>query len=1098
MASEVFETEKEFEEAVVELLQKNGWTEVLKYPTEEALRKNWAKFLYDNNREKDRLNDYPLTDTEVQQLVDYVASKKTPLLINEIINGKEITLKRDNPDDKDHFNKNITLHIFDRNEICGGKSVYQIAQQPQYKSIDPYYKNRRGDLCLLINGMPLIHIELKKSGIPLSQAYGQIEKYSSEGVFTGFFSFVQIFVAMIPDETVYFANPGSNGKFNPMFYFHWADFNNKKDFERTSIDNWKSICRTLLHIPLAHQLIGFYTIADKNDQILKVMRSYQVHAANAICDRVSKIKQSGFNTQLGGYVWHTTGSGKTLTSFKTAQLIINSGDVNKVVFLMDRIELGTQSFSEYKGFATEDIEIQSTENTGVLISKLKSPYDKDGIIVTSIQKMSRIKDEDDGRNQADIEIINKKKIVFIIDEAHRSTFGEMLTSIKNTFSTAIFFGFTGTPIFNENAKIGKSVDENSLSVTTADVFGNELSRYTIADGIEDNNVLGFDTYKVCTFPDDEIRQTVALYKAKANTIEEAYATAEKQHIFEDWMDSKRHPMGSFIAENNEYVKGIEAELPNSQYTGNLEHHTAVVNDILGKWDRFSKSGKLHAIFATTSITEAIDYYRLFKEKIKKNNKKINITALFDPNEGNDPDKSIAKEKGIKEILTDYNNMYFEGHPTYTHENHAEFKKDLSNRLAHKKPYNDIANDKTQQLDLLIVVDQMLTGYDSKWVNVLYLDKEMEYENIIQAFSRTNRLFDKDLKPFGVIKYYRRPHTMENSVRRAVKTYSGDRPFGLFVAKLNDNLVNMINKFEEIKKIFKEDASEGNESIDEKNIFSKLPKDDAEKKQFVKLFNEYNKYLSAAKVQGFSWKQSEYAFDANGQEQQDAYNFTSEKVESEIPQTITVPFDKVTHDSLVQRYKEVAKRGSVEVELHSAFDIDSSIIEINTDRIDADYMNNRFTKFYKNLTNNVSKEIYDESLDELHKTFSTLTQDEQKYAIMLLNDITRGELKDLDPNKSFRDYLTEYSSFGKNKQISDFAKLFNLDEEKLKAIMKDAVTPSNIDANGRLQELERTADINKAISYFETKTQKKLSMFSVRAPLDSLIRNFILAGGFDEY
>src|SRR5574344_620146 len=260
------------------------------------LKKNWANFLFNTNRDIDRLNDYPLTDTEIDQLVNFIACKKSPLLINEIINGKEITLRRDNPDDKEHLNKDITLHIFDRNEIAGGKTTYQIVQQPQYKSIDPYYKNRRGDLMLLINGMPLIHIELKRSGVPLSQAYGQIEKYSHEGIFTEFFSFIQIFVAMTPDETVYFANPGSDGKFNPMYFFHWADFNNKKDFERTTINNWKSICRTLLHIPMAHQLIGFYTIADKNDKVLKVMRSYQVHAANAICDRVTKIKESEFNT----------------------------------------------------------------------------------------------------------------------------------------------------------------------------------------------------------------------------------------------------------------------------------------------------------------------------------------------------------------------------------------------------------------------------------------------------------------------------------------------------------------------------------------------------------------------------------------------------------------------------------------------------------------------------------------------------------------------------------------------------------------------------------------------------------------------------------
>ena len=201
---------------------------------------------------------------------------------------------------------------------------------------------------LLINGMPLIHIELKKSNIPISQATTQIEKYSYEGVFDGIFSLVQIFVAMTPEETVYFANPGRDGKFNSDYYFHWEDFNNEP------INNWKKISSSLLHIPMAHQLIGFYTIPDDTDEVLKVMRSYQYYASNEISDKVSKIDWSNPNTR-GGYIWHTTGSGKTMTSFKSAQLIANSKDADKVVFLIDRIELGTQSLRDYRGFADDNV-----------------------------------------------------------------------------------------------------------------------------------------------------------------------------------------------------------------------------------------------------------------------------------------------------------------------------------------------------------------------------------------------------------------------------------------------------------------------------------------------------------------------------------------------------------------------------------------------------------------------------------------------------------------------------------------------------------------------------------------------------------------------
>ena len=321
---------------------------------------------------------------------------------------------------------------------------------------------------------------------------------------------------MNPEETLYFANPGPEGTFNSDFYFHWADFNNEP------INDWKQIASTLLSIPMAHQLIGFYTVADNSDGVLKVMRSYQYFAANAISDKVSKAKWEG-KQQRGGYIWHTTGSGKTMTSFKSAQLIASSKDADKVIFLMDRIELGTQSLKEYRGFAEENEDVQATENTSVLVTKLKSSNPSDTLIVTSIQKMSNIKDEGDGGlKAADIALMSSKRIVFIVDECHRSTFGDMLMTIKQTFPKAIFFGFTGTPIQDENQK--------KFSTTATD-FGDELHRYSIADGIRDKNVLGFDPYKVLTFKDDDIRKAVALEKAKADSIEDAFADTKKAKNF---------------------------------------------------------------------------------------------------------------------------------------------------------------------------------------------------------------------------------------------------------------------------------------------------------------------------------------------------------------------------------------------------------------------------------------------------------------------------------------------------------------------------------------------------------------------------------------
>ncbi|MGN9154438.1 DEAD/DEAH box helicase family protein [Bariatricus sp. HCP3S3_E12] len=392
-----YDSESKFEADLIRtLVEEKGWRDgVLKYKNEKELLQNWANIIYENNRAVDRLGDYPMTAGEMQQIMEQIKALRTPLKLNGFINGGYVQIVRDNEKDQHNFGKMISLKIFDRNEIAAGRTRYQIAEQPIYSARNDIYPNRRGDFCLLINGMPLIHVELKKSGVPVSEAQYQIQKYLHEGVFTGIFSLVQIFVAMNPEECVYFANPGRADKFSEKFCFHWADqYNNP-------INDWSRIAERFLSIPMAHELIGYYTVADQTDNTLKVMRSYQYYAASKISRRVSEMKWDDQNI-YGGYVWHTTGSGKTMTSFKSAQLIANSGDADKVVFLMDRIELGIQSLREYRGFSDETDDVQSTENTVVLLGKLKSDAAKDTLIVTSIQKMSRIT-PDDNVNIADIE-----------------------------------------------------------------------------------------------------------------------------------------------------------------------------------------------------------------------------------------------------------------------------------------------------------------------------------------------------------------------------------------------------------------------------------------------------------------------------------------------------------------------------------------------------------------------------------------------------------------------------------------------------------------------------------------------------------------------
>lgn len=1056
----IFRKEADFEEALIKVLTEKGWEkEVLRHPTEQDLIQNWAKILYDNNRGIDRLNNYPLTDGEMQQIIEQITELRTPLKLNGFINGKTVSIKRDNPDDKLHLGTEISLKIYDRREIAAGQSRYQIVQQPVFPSKSKMLNDRRGDLMLLINGMPVIHIELKRSGVPVSQAYNQIEKYSYEGVFTGLFSLVQVFVAMNPDETRYFANPGPDGKFNTDYYFHWADFNNEP------INDWKAIASSLLSIPMAHQLIGFYTVADNADGVLKVMRSYQYYAASAISDVVSKTKWDS-GKQRGGYIWHTTGSGKTMTSFKSAQLIANSKDADKVVFLTDRIELGTQSLKEYRAFADAKETVQATENTYVLLSKLKSDAPEDTLIVTSIQKMSNIKDEEGGMNAKDIEVINGKRLVFIVDEAHRSTFGDMLSIIKNTFPNAIFFGFTGTPVFEENAK------KNNAQT---DMFGNELHRYSIADGIRDKNVLGFDPYKVLTFKDKDVRKVVALEKAKATTEAEAIADPKKAKVFYEYMDSSSVKMAGFLGDDGKWVKGIEDYLPTAQYLS-PEHQNKVVEDIQDNWLTLSHNGKFHAIFATSSIPEAIDYYRLLKAAMPK----LRTSCLFDPNISNEDGDykeykgqpvAFYKEQGLKEILTDYNAMYGQD---FTIPTHARFKKDLSLRLAHKEQYKRIERESEKQLDLLIVVDQMLTGFDSKWVNTLYMDKILEYENIIQAFSRTNRLFGPD-KPFGIIRYYRKPNTMEQNVSKAVKLYSGDRPIGLFVEKLSYNLSKLNSVFDDIAYLFK------NAGVPD---FERLPEDGTVRAKFASLFREFHGYLEAAKIQGFRWNQHTYSV---------------EDEESGKTIEVTMEFNENAFLILAQRYKELSSAspddpGAQDIDI--PYDLVGYLTEIDTGIIDANYMNSRFDKYLKLIRQEgSSEELIEQAKAELHKTFAALTQEEQKYANLFLHDIERGDVMAED-GKTLRDYITEYQFRAKDDQIHRFATIFGLDEEKLRNMMGLNLNEATINEFGRFEELKKSVDKDKAKTFFESREHIKLITPKVNMKTDQLLRQFILTGGFE--
>lgn len=1037
----MFNKEADFENALIALLSTKSWEkEVLRYPTEEKLIANWQEHLNKTNQHIDKL-DVPLLRTEMNQILEQVQALKTPYALNGFINGKTVAIKRENEASR-HFGKEVSLDIFDREEISAGKSRYQIAQQPQFTPRSDLYPKQRGDLMLLINGMPMFHIELKRSGVPISQATNQIERYHKAGAFSGIFSLVQVFVAMTPEECRYFANTG--GQLNPAFYFRWADFNN------VYMNDWDKVATHFLSIPMAHQFIGDYTIADAKDEQLKVLRSYQYYAVNKIADTVAKTDWTAGN-QRGGYIWHTTGSGKTMSSFKSAQLISRRKDADKVIFLLDRIELGKQSLEEYQNFADSKDDVQATENTAILLAKLKSKQDRDRLIVTSIQKMSNIKAEE-GVNEADIEQISGKRLVFIIDEAHRTTFGDMLLTIKHTFPNAIFFGFTGTPIEEENAK------KNS---TTATVFGNELHRYSIADGIRDENVLGFHPFHIRTFKDSDLRRSIALQEAKATDESEVFADDQKKKIYNQFMNDV--PMAGEYTSDGKYQKGVEDYVPNVQYQ-TPEHVNAVIDDMLENWQRLSQGKKYHAIFATSSIPEAVNYYRLIKARIAEKiriaeevgnseeakNSLPKLTALFDPNilnngQGND------KEIWIAEILEDYNTQFRTnfGYATY-----SRFKTDLSDRLSHINAYKRIKPN--EQLDLLIVVDQMLTGFDSKWLNTLYLDKILDYANLIQAFSRTNRVCDKTDKPFGLIRYYRKPHTMQRNIERAVKLYSGDRPMGLFV----DNLDKVIDKmnvcFADIADIFKWAGLED---------FSKNPDDTTSCAKFVKLFNQLNEHLQAARLLGFSWEKLSYD--------------VVQEDDSVI--TATLNFDQETYDKLLARYKDLFKEssgnggGSDDV----PFDLRSHINEIETDKIDQNYMNARFEKWLKTI-GGIEEAA---ALEELHHSFATLSKEDQKFAELFLHDVQSGDIK-LDPNLALSDYITTYKQKDANDKVLKVIKGLGLDGDLLRALLARKYTSENLDL-GRLNDLKATVDREKAKVYFN---EERIFYLNIR--IDEFLRDLI--------
>ncbi len=573
-----------------------------------------------------------------------------------------------------------------------------------------------------------------------------------------------------------------------------------------------------------------------------------------------------------------------------------------------------------------------------------------------------------------------------------------------------------------------------------------------------------------TFKAHDIRKVVALHKAKAENEIEALSDPKKAAVYNKFMDKAQIPMASVYETDSDgnlkrVTKGIEDYLPTSQYSGNDQeaenkHHQAVASDINEHWIQLSRNNMFHAILATSSIPEAVAYYRIFKKKYPH----IKVTALFDPNIDNTGGKQLIKEDGLLEILRDYNATYGQH---YTMPTHDEFKKDVSKRLAHKKPYNTkaILDDHSQHIDLLIVVDQMLTGFDSKWLSTLYLDKVIEYESIIQAFSRTNRIFGPE-KPFGSIRYYRRPYTMRSNIDRAVKLYSGDKPFGLFVDHLDQRLSKINECFANIAALFTNpDTGQPD--------YSQLPAVEADQGEFAKNFNQLYRDLQAAQVQGFSWDN-------------DTYHFES------LPEPISVALSEDVFTTLLTRYKEIGKtdKGSNPDTGDVPFDIDVHITHIDTDRIDADYLNSKFVKYLKALQEGVQPEVLDALLEELHNSFARLSKDDQRYANRWLHDLQAGDLVP-EPGKTVHDYINDYRITERDRQLDRLHERLGVEPALLRKILDAKVSAATINEYGRFDELTTSIDINVAAKYFTQVMGKPVSKFKVRAMVDKLLRSYII-------
>ncbi|GAF66061.1 type I restriction-modification system restriction subunit [Bacillus sp. TS-2] len=765
--------ELEVERRLIEVLGEghNQWNYRPDLKLEVDLWNNLRKIITQNNLSE--IGEHPISDKEFETIkTELLLRTQTPFDAARWLKGENgiarITIERE-----DVTLGSMSLVLYSNQDIGGGISTYEVVHQIAKQKTNVDDRDRRFDVTLLINGLPIVQIELKqvraKDGV--FQAYNQVKKYAEEGMFRGnIFSTLQLFVISNEQTTRYFANAMPKDM-HKKFVFSWRTKENQK------VENLYEFVKQVLNIPDAHRLIADYTIVseEQDNKALMVLHPYQIHAIKALFASATK--------HQSGYVWHATGSGKTLTSFVSTKLLARKPGVDRTIMLIDRKDLDNQTTTEFTKFASEfntgissgnaksNSLIVGTGSAKELSETLLSEANSNTVIITTRQKLeSALRFAKKQEEQKGTQRFNKllgQHIVFVVDECHRALSAEGMEEMKKFFPNSTWFGFTGTPIFTENKKQAKG----RLARTTHDQYGDVLHTYTIKNALDDGAVLGFqveheDTIETTSF------MNLIFGQLRSN---EKNANLSDDEINEliDEMDGvqKEAYLESFHFEKDQHIQKVIHKMfrPDNAYT---------------KWDFENGRPQKSAILTTSSINMAKRYYQAIKEMtsdpewlskeftghpIRKGRTiedsdfpRIAITYSLQENEEN----SKETQDEMKEIIKDYNEYY---HTAWSIEDIERYNGDINNRLARKKAeFKQFG----KQIDLVIVVDRLLTGFDAPTIQTLFVDRNLTYANLIQAFSRTNRTFPRKKK--GLIVTFRKPQTMEQHVKDATKLYSEEQ------------------------------------------------------------------------------------------------------------------------------------------------------------------------------------------------------------------------------------------------------------------------------------------------------------------------------------